>query len=131
MFLIKSKNSPYYQIVYIVNGRRTKKSTKKTTIKEAQRFLSQFNPEKEARRKNSTKILLSRFQHEYIEYISSSKSKHYLRSVKLSFSQLLSFGDEIYLQNLSTKNLDKFITSTFARAPKAAGLYYRTLKGSL
>ena len=130
MFLTKSKNSPYYQIVYFIDGKRTKKSTKKTTIKEAQKFLSRFNPEKEEEETIQQKILLSGFQHEYLKYISGSKSKHYLRSIQLSFSQLLSFCRDMYLQNLTTKDLDKFITSTFARAPKAAALYYRTLKAA-
>ena len=130
MFLTKSNNSPYYQIIYFVDGKRTKKSTKKTTIKEAQKFLSRFNPEKEEKENIPQIILLSNFKREYIEYISSSKSKHYIKSIKLSFSQLLSFCGDIQLQRLSIKDLDKFITSTFTRAPKASALYYRTLKAA-
>ena len=129
MFLTKDSSSPYYQVVYFIDGKRTKKSTKKTTYEEAQKFLSQFHPEEETETK-PINISLTRFQKEYVEYVTNSKSKHYLRSVNLSFSQLLSYSGDIFLQNLTTKILDKFIISTFARAPKAASLYYRTLKAA-
>ena len=131
MFITKDKSSPYYQVVYFVDGKRTKKSTKETTEEGALKFLFNFNPD--APRpiiKKQSSIMLSRFIDEYIEYVSGSKSKHYLKSIKLSFSQLLSFSGNQPLQKINTKLLDKFITSTFTRAPKAAALYYRTLKAA-
>jgi len=131
MFLRKEKSSRYYQVIYFVNGRRTKISTKKTTEEEALKFLSHFNPDAPviipAAPKN---ILLSRFRNEYINFVSRSKSKHYLKSIKLSFSQLLSFSGDQYLQKLNPRILDNFISTTFSRAPKAASLYYRTLKAA-
>ncbi len=80
--------------------------------------------------KKQSSILLSRFFDEYIEYVSGSKSKHYLKSIRLSFRQLLSFCGNQQLQKINTKLLDKFITSTYTRAPKAAALYYRKLKAA-
>ena len=42
MFLTKESNSPYYQIVYFIDGKRTKKSTKKTTKADAEKVLIKF-----------------------------------------------------------------------------------------
>jgi len=44
MFLTKDKESPYYQIVYFVDGKRTKKSTKETNRIEAEKVLKRFIP---------------------------------------------------------------------------------------
>ena len=44
MFLSKDSKSPFYQVTYFVDGKRTKKSTKTANLKEAQAFLSSFSP---------------------------------------------------------------------------------------
>ncbi|MCL5028147.1 MAG: tyrosine-type recombinase/integrase [Bacteroidetes bacterium] len=74
--------------------------------------------------------MLSKFNEEYSLYVSNSKSKSYLRSIGLSFSQLKLFCGDININWLDTRTLDKFITTIYARAPKAASLYYRTLKAA-
>ncbi len=45
MFITKDKSSPYYQIVYFVDGKRTKKSTRETNEEGALKFLFNFNPD--------------------------------------------------------------------------------------
>ena len=52
--------------------------------------------------------------------ISQVKIETLFKICQIFFLQLLSFWRDMYLQKLSTKTLDKFITTTFARAPKAA-----------
>ena len=42
MYLMKNNQSPFYQIVYFVNGKRTTRSTRTTNEKEAQRILFEF-----------------------------------------------------------------------------------------
>ncbi len=129
MFLAKDNKSPFYQIVYFVDGKRTKKSTKKKTKAEALKILRQF--EKPTVRKTVSKIiLLSEFRDEYISYSRQSKTKSYLKSIGLSFRQLILFTGNVPLNHLSTRILDQFITSTYSRAKGAAGLYYRTLKAA-
>ncbi|MBK6915753.1 MAG: hypothetical protein IPH11_19590 [Ignavibacteriales bacterium] len=43
MFLSKDSKSPFYQITYFVEGKRTKKSTKTTDLNEARKFLASFS----------------------------------------------------------------------------------------
>ncbi len=129
MFLAKDNKSPFYQIVYFVEGKRTKKSTKKKTKAEALKVLKQF--EKPVVRKTVNKIIhLSKFREEYLEYSSQSKTKSYLKSICLSFRQLTLFTGDVPLNHLSTRILDQFITSTYSRSKAVAGLYYRTLKAA-
>jgi len=53
-----------------------------------------------------------------------------LRSIELSFKQLIAFVGDVSLNRLSILTLDKFLISTFARTQRGAGLYYRTLKAA-
>ncbi len=43
---------------------------------------------------------------------------------------LLKYTGDVPLNQLRLRNLDKFINTTFARSPKAAVLYYRTIKAA-
>ena len=45
MFLTKDTKSPFYQVVYEVDGKRIKKSIRKKSLEEAQKFLEQFEAE--------------------------------------------------------------------------------------
>ena len=45
MYVGKTPNSKYYQIVYFIDGKRKTKSTKTTNKKEAQKILANFNHE--------------------------------------------------------------------------------------
>ena len=140
MYLVKNKKSPNYQIVYFPNGKRTTVSTKNTDYEKAQKFMHEFSqklkspnpPSKQLPEvsKTTSNILISKFQDEYVEYVQASKSKHYIRSIKLSFNRLTDYAGDIPLSKLDLKTLDKFISSTYAKAPRAAALYYRTLKAA-
>jgi len=132
MFLAKDNKSPFYQIVYFVDGKRTKKSTKKNSKAEAQEVLNKFaasfqNNPIEIKTKS---IKLSRFRDEYLNYSKQSKSKHYIKSIGLSFRQLTSFTGDVSLSEITSRTLDQFITSVYSRSKGAAGLYYRTLKAA-
>lgn len=132
MYLIKYSKSPYYQIIYFVNGKRTKKSTKKTTEAEAKEVLKEFAAslhQKPVEEKTES-ILLSQFKEEYINYSKQSKSKHYIKSIGLSFRQLQSYTGDVTLSEISSRTLDQFITSVYSRSKSAAGLYHRTLKAA-
>lgn len=137
MFIFKSKKSPFYQLTYEVNGNRTTISTKTTKEKEAQEFLFKFKHS--LIEKPQTKIvseihapikLLSSFQKEYSEYMRPIKSKNYLESITLSFKQFISFCGDIPLNEIDTRTIDRFITSTFSRTQRGAHHYYRTLKAA-
>ncbi len=131
MFLTKDKKSPFFQIVYFVDGKRTKISTKKSKRSEAEKILNSFkfsfNPQKPVK---TNSINLSEFRDEYVSYMEASKSKHYVRSVKLSFKHLQMFTGDISIRELTTKTLDQFITSVYSRSDSGASLYYRTLKAA-
>lgn len=131
MYLVKNDKSRFYQIVYFINGKRTTASTKTINKDKAETFMENFKKGLfEPVQKQIRVIKLSKFRDEYVDFIQASKSKHYVKSVKLSFSMIIRFTGDIQFSRLNLKSLDKFITSTYARAPKASVLYYRTLKAA-
>ncbi len=131
MYIIKNNKSQFYQLVYFIGKKRTTISTKTSFRSEAEEFLENFQKEIfEPQKQKIQNISLSKFRNEYIDFIQVSKSKHYTRSIKLSFSMLIKFTGNITLNMLDLRTLDKFINTTFSRAEKAAALYYRTLKAA-
>jgi site-specific recombinase XerD len=131
MYLVKNNKSSFYQLVYFVDAKRTTVSTRITSESEAKKFLANFSPAVKVEKPIKEKIItLTSFRDEYFEHIKLSKSKSYLRSVKLSFKHFLSFTGNLPLINIESHLLDRFITTTFSRSNSAASLYYRTLKAA-
>jgi site-specific recombinase XerD len=137
MYIAKIPRSSFYQIVYFVGGKRTTRSTKKRTLQEAEQELQKFQKsfsftEEVIPIDNGfkNKLSLKDFQTEYIEYISPIKSKKYIVSINLSFSQFISFCGNKNIEDITTLIIDKFITSTFGRTQRGAHQYYRTLKAA-
>lgn len=137
MFLIKNSKSPNYQIVYFVDGKRTTVSTKTSSEKEANDFLRNFqisqSHSQEAPQTTSKTfqlVYLEKFKDEYVKYTSAKNSEDYIRSIKLSFNQLIEFFGNVPLTEINVRSLDHFITTTFSRTPRGAHLYFRTLKAA-
>lgn len=131
MFLTKISRSKYYQLIYFVNGKRTTVSTKSTTYRDALKFMYNFqNNNTQCTKTIQSSVSLLKFLNEYIEYVTSTKSKSYIRSINLSFKMLIDFADNIPLTRINTQIMDKFITKTAARTRNGALLYYRTLKAA-
>ncbi len=137
MFISKTKKSPFYQITYEVNGKRTTKSTKKTTLEEAELELLKFQKSSSVTKEeivtencSGNKLSLTEFQSEYLEFIRPTKSSKYIVSINLSFNQFISFCGNRNIEDISTLTIDKFITVTFARTQRGAHQYYRTLKAA-
>jgi len=132
MFLTKDSKSPFFQVVYFVEGKRTKKSTKTTVKKDAENFLKQFQLKNISvpQPQKVVSISLSSFKKEYINYVKQNKTRHYIRSIKLSFKQFMDFIGDIPLNQISTRLIDKFISGIYSRSPYAAKLYYSTIKAA-
>ncbi|KUG26490.1 site-specific recombinase xerd [hydrocarbon metagenome] len=136
MFLVKNSKSPFYQVVYFVNGKRTTTSTKEKDKPKAERFLKTFKPEEQqeiqqpSELTRATEITLLQFKEEYTTHIEPTISAAYLRSIKLSFSQFEEFLGNVQLIEIDLRTVDRFITSTFSRTKRGAHLYYRTLKAA-
>lgn len=136
MFLSKDSKSPFYQITYFVNGKRTKKSTKTTDHEAAKKILASFIPEErkietEVKTDNSVPISLTAFKDEYINYSIQSKSTYYIkRSIEPAFKFFIQFIGNKPLKEISLKEIDNFIISKYNHSPSSAALYYRTLKAA-
>jgi len=131
MRLVLNNKSPFYQVVYFVNGKKTTISTKTTDLEKANNFLNEFQKQTyQVPVQQIQCISLSKFRNEYLEYLQASKSRHYVLSVKTSFKMLINFAGDIPLTRLDLRTLDKFVTNTFSRTQRGAGLYYRTLKAA-
>lgn len=139
MFLTPpNSNRRYYQLVYFVDGKRTKVSTKTANKKEAERFLKSFIPQEkikkvelEESKVKKPSIKLSSFIEEYKTYVSNTYSEKYLKkAVKPSFAALQKNIPDIQLQMISTRIIDQFISTASASSKHSASLYYRTLKAA-
>jgi len=132
MFLTKDSKSPYYQLVYFVNGKRTKISTKTSNRKAAEKFRASFNPQPLIEPKSKKiSIKLSSFITEYKNYVSNTYSESYLKkAVTSSFNRLQNYLPDLPIDTISTRHIDQFISSVAATSKHAASLYYRTLKAA-
>lgn len=129
MYLIKHKKSPYYQILFIRDGKKTSISTKETSKSKAIQFLTNFKDEVK-KRKEIKPVLLSQFKEEYVEFVSASVSQNYLRSVKLSFEKLKEYCGDTSIDKIDIQMIEKFLAQTYKRTKAGAALYYRTLKAA-
>lgn len=136
MFLSKSNKSPYYQVTFLVNGKRTTVSTKTTNKEAAEFFLANFDP---VNYKNKLKhppqpvsaFTLSQFKEEYLNYAKLRFSKSYVeRSIEPAFKFLIEYAGDIPLNQLNLKTIDNFIINKFNKSKSGAALYYRTLKAA-
>lgn len=134
MFLTKIQRSPFYQIVYELNGKRNTISTKTKDLKEANKILASFSPEQKQisiTAAENKSISLSAFKDEYIKYSQLSKSSSYIkRSIEPAFKFFIQFIGNKPLKEISLKEIDNFIISKYNHSPSSAALYYRTLKAA-
>ena len=132
MFLTKDSKSPYYQLVYFVDGKRTKISTKTSDREETEKFKASFNlPPKTEPKAKKVSIRLNSFVIEYKNYVSNTYSESYLKkAVTSSFNRLQNYLPDLPIDAISTRHIDKFISSVAATSKYAASLYYRTLKAA-
>lgn len=129
MYLIKNIKSPYFQIIYEIDGKKTTKSTGKKLKSEALKYLANFERNLETTKQIKV-ITLSEFQKEYLEF-TSIYSKSYQRSIRDSFNQLnKSFAKDKKLTKINSKQIELFILQIFKRSQSSSGLYYRTLKAA-
>lgn len=144
MFLSRDSKSPFYQVIYFVNGKRTKISTKTADKKEAEKFLKSFVPKPKEKPERSfgkvrpekpkekkVTIKLSSFIEEYKTYVSNTYSEKYLKkAVRPSFMALQKNIPDMPLNQISTRIIDQFISSASASSKHSASLYHRTLKAA-
>lgn len=132
MFLTKDSKSPFYQLVYFVNGKRTKVSTKTADKFKAEIFKATFNPaSKPQPQQIKPSINLSAFIKEYKTYVTNTYSEKYLKkAVTPAFNQLQKFIPDMELSMISARELDQFISSVFSKSKHAAAMYHRTLKAA-
>jgi integrase len=132
MYLVLNNKSSKYQLVYFRHGKRTTVSTGTANKKEAENFLTSFNPDvkKEASAKK-TSIKFSRFIAEYKTYVKNTYSEKYLtKAVTPSFNRLQVFIPDTPIEYITSKNIDQFISSVYSKSKFAASLYHRTLKAA-
>ncbi len=130
MYLIKHpKRSPYYQLVYLKNGKLTSKSTKAKKKKEALKFLYNFkgDQQKEILKKP---ISFSKFKTEYEQFVQTSFSKSYWRNVCSSLAQFLKYAGDIQLNEINLRVLEAFLLIIFSRSKHTAFQHFRNLRAA-
>ena len=129
MFIGKRKNG-YFYIQYFdpSTNQLKRKSTNTKSKSEALKFLRNFDS---SLSNEKIHLKISRFRDEYIKYVINNRSPKYIKSIKLSFRQLLRYSKDIPLEDLDARLLDQFVSKKFSTSPAAALLYFRTLKAAL
>ncbi|MCH7974656.1 MAG: tyrosine-type recombinase/integrase [Bacteroidetes bacterium] len=132
MYLVLNNKSPNYQLIFFRYGKRTSISTGTSSKREAEKFLNSFNLQPKAEpTAEKVSIKLSSFASEYKNYVRNTHSEKYLtKAVIPSFVSLQKFLPDIPLVNISSRNIDQFISSVASKAKFAASLYHRTLKAA-
>jgi integrase len=132
-YLIKNGKSPYWQVL-CKGDKITTASTQTTDRKEAEKFLASYIPQKKHKAETlvtKTSISLSKFFEEYKTYINNTYSVKYLKKAVIpSFVSLQKHLPDIPLENISSRNIDQYISSVFSNSKYAASMYYRTLKAA-
>jgi len=128
MYLIRIKNGTYYvQFIDPNTNLKRRISTGTKSKAEALKFFKNFD----SGLTNQKDVLkISRFRDEYLKYLINNRSPKYIKSIKLSFRQLLIYCKDISLEDLDARLLDQFISKKFSTSPAAALLYFRTLKAA-
>lgn len=130
MYLGKRSNGIYFVDFFDFEENRKKRiSTGKRNKKDANLFLSEFR-ENQQKNKKVTYISLVDFRDEYLKFVAEAYSKKYLVSIKLSFRHFIKFVENIPLKKITIPKSQEFLSIVYKRAPKAAELYFRTLKAS-
>lgn len=129
MFLFKRGN--IYQVEYYDDKleKIKRKSTGKKTKSEAIIFISEFRNEIKERIKIED-IFLSDFITEYERFSKQTKSDQYFSSIKLSLLKLTEFINDSPLNEIRSKDVEKFILFTYQKSTSTAHLYNRTLKAA-
>lgn len=127
MFLVKSKKSPYYQIIYFLDGKRKSKSTGVTKKGEALQFLSNLK-ENLIKKEELKRISLQGYKEEYLHFIELSFSKKYYCLCKNSLNILNREIGDLQLDLINIYQAEKFILEIFKRTKHGASLHFRVLK---
>jgi site-specific recombinase XerD len=129
MYLIRRKNGTYYvQFIDPNTNLKRRISTGTKSKAEALKFFKNFDS---GLTKEKDDLKISRFRDEYLEFVANNRSPKYVKSIGLSFRQLLRYSKDIPLENLDARLLDQFVSKKFSTSPAAALLYFRTLKAAL
>jgi len=76
-------------------------------------------------------IRLSSFVTEYKTYVSNTYSASYLKkAVTPSFNRLQAFLPDMLLNQITSRDIDQFISSVYQKSKYAASLYHRTLRAA-
>lgn len=130
MYLVKQpERSPYYQLIYLKDGKLSSKSTKCTKKKDALKFLNNFraDPAEDIPR---DPLLFSKFKTEYEQFVQTSFSKSYLRNVRSSLAQFLKYAGDKQLDEINLRVLEAFLLFIFSRSKHSAFLCYRNLRAA-
>lgn len=131
MYLIKTKRSPYYQVLYRTHsGKLSTKSTGTKLKSEALKFLVDFKhniksiPDKDP-------ITLKKFCDEFLNNIKNRISEKYYKSLQVTFDKFdLFIGEQIPLQQVDIRLAESFINSVFQNSKYVAANHYRNLRAA-
>ncbi len=130
MYLGRRSNGIYFVDYFDSEENRKRRiSTGKRNKREANLFLSRFKENQQKNKKVTYKSLVD-FRDEYVKFVAEAYSKNYLISIKLSFRQFIKFVDDVPLKKITIPKTQQFLSTVYIKAPKAAELYFRTLKAS-
>ena len=130
MFLFKRDGYYHVEFFDAVEQKTKRKSTKTKVKSEAMKFIANLESNSD-KNKPIDPLSLNDFISEYVDYISLSYSKSYLRSVKLSMKMLSKYMGSKKLSEVKSRDFENFLNYTYGRSKTACHLYFRTTKAAL
>ncbi|WKZ69168.1 MAG: tyrosine-type recombinase/integrase [Melioribacteraceae bacterium] len=130
MFIFKRGNVYHVEFLDPIQNKIRRISSGSKLKSEAIKFASNLEAEL-TKPKETRAIKFSTFKKEYTAYAEHRYTESYIRSIDLSFRQLINYFGDKQLTQLTKHDVEKFIGETYSRAKYSAHLYNRTLKAAM
>ena len=120
-----NKEGKFWYLYFFVNGKVRKRSTKETIRSKAENFKSRFI-QNDYELTEPKYISLSDFKIEWLEIISGNCKPKTIKSYENAFNQLTLFTKDIYLHQISLKDINKFLSNKSKESSEWTARKYRT-----
>ncbi|PKL82812.1 MAG: hypothetical protein CVV24_08135 [Ignavibacteriae bacterium HGW-Ignavibacteriae-3] len=133
MYLSKLPKTGIYYLYYRKADKKKTRISTHTKLKvEAMKFLLQFDANLKNAPQKKNPITLNEFKEQYLQSISMTHTSSSYRHSKQSFKELFDFLDNksIYLNEISQKQLEKFLFTKYQTAKYSAQQKYSHLKSA-
>lgn len=136
MFLFKRGNIYYVEYIDTKTRKQRRLSTKERSRDKALSFAQSILSSNatnylQANETNQNDVItLAQYKDEYCRFVEGMYSQKYVRSIKLSFREMMKSVENKNLREISIREIDHFLMTKYQSSMHASHLYLRTLKAA-